>query len=259
MVQDDESITDVRSDHGLGIRKEILAMQKTAADRQKAIERFDKQDQQAIDAIVAKVMQAASVAYGEYDPAITPEVIVLRKRQRAIVDARQSVMWFLRNTTPMSYEQIAASVNLANHSTVIHAITAIRNKAEVDPLVGAAMKKMFDMLDVAPPDDMEFNSDPVARTVLSGRKRKRYWFYSDEAQKAMMDCNWPRAVYALSRVIALDPLSKRHKRDLVTALKNMEAKPSAGGTYIKPMNYTPEELREKKLYDKFPGGKFGKR
>jgi chromosomal replication initiation ATPase DnaA len=56
----------------------------------------------------------------------------LKTRDRIVVENRQIVMYFLRNRTDLSYQQIGNFCGGFNYATVLHACNMVRNFCEVD-------------------------------------------------------------------------------------------------------------------------------
>lgn len=74
--------------------------------------------------------------------------IVSRKRKRAIVQARQVVMYLSKELTEASLAAIGAEMGGRDHSTVIYADRAIRDLLDTDTKFQAELKEIRDLLEV---------------------------------------------------------------------------------------------------------------
>ena len=60
----------------------------------------------------------------------TPDELVGRSRKRQIVEARQAAMWAIRQRYPsLSLETIGAALGGRHYTTVMHALTAVEERA----------------------------------------------------------------------------------------------------------------------------------
>lgn len=74
--------------------------------------------------------------------------IVGRKRKRAIVQARQVVMYLSKELTEASLAAIGAEMGGRDHSTVIYADRAVRDLLDTDTKFQAELKEIRDLLEV---------------------------------------------------------------------------------------------------------------
>ena len=74
--------------------------------------------------------------------------IISRKRKRAIVQARQVVMYLSKELTEASLAAIGAEMGGRDHSTVIYADRAIRDLLDTDTKFQAELKEIRDLLEV---------------------------------------------------------------------------------------------------------------
>ena len=61
----------------------------------------------------------------------TPDELVGRSRKRQIVEARQAAMWAIRQRYPsLSLETIGTALGGRHYTTVMHALTAVEERAQ---------------------------------------------------------------------------------------------------------------------------------
>ena len=61
----------------------------------------------------------------------TPDELVGRSRRRQIVEARQAAMWAIRQRYPsLSLETIGTALGRRHYTTVMHALTAVEERAQ---------------------------------------------------------------------------------------------------------------------------------
>lgn len=92
---------------------------------------------------VPEILEAVSRYYN-----IEEADIVSRKRKRAIVQARQVVMYLSKELTEASLAAIGAEMGGRDHSTVIYADRAIRDLLDTDTKFQAELKEIRDLLEV---------------------------------------------------------------------------------------------------------------
>ena len=101
-------------------RKALSAVRKII--REKAAEAIRAMQATVVDGVSPQsIVCAVAAAHG-----MTPADIVSKSRARHIIRARQHACVLLRELTKMSFPDLCDYVNVADHSTVIHAVKTWR-------------------------------------------------------------------------------------------------------------------------------------
>lgn len=73
---------------------------------------------------------------------VTTDMLIGRKRQREIVDARQVAMFLCRSLTDHSYQSIGTRFGGRDHSTVLHACRTITDRIDMDAQFAARVNEL---------------------------------------------------------------------------------------------------------------------
>ena len=75
----------------------------------------------------------------EYD--ICPADLLSRTRRQPVASARQLVMYLLRNTTPLTLQDIGTAIG-RHHATVIHGIDTIDQRRVQDRILDERIRRL---------------------------------------------------------------------------------------------------------------------
>jgi len=84
-----------------------------------------------------KVLDAVAAATGA-----PVSRMVLKRRSRSLVQARQLAMFLLRDLTDLSLQEIGDLLGGRDHSTVAYGLAAIRRRMELDPIFHAQVDQL---------------------------------------------------------------------------------------------------------------------
>lgn len=120
-------------------------------------------------AIAEGILFRACAATGFY-----PEVLRSKSRITAVVQTRQAIMYVLRKRTKFSFPQIAKFVGRTDHTTAIHAMESVVERAKRNPEYEAFVESLMTADPVkpfsAPAMLIEHKITPAIPVASSGRE-----------------------------------------------------------------------------------------